>query len=409
MKKCLTAVLLLITLVACSSDPGAVRVTSLTCDNRPDATGVDVAKPVFGWEIAGDARGERQRACRILVAASPDLLEPGRADIWDSGRLTTPQSQFVAYGGRRLEPGRVYFWKAGVWGERARRLSWSEAARFTTELEKPEDWSGARWIAFEELPEAMKVVPGVHGDGDELGERGLKRAVVPAFRKAFETRDEAVGRALVFVSGLGHYELRLNGQVVADSFLAPGWTDYRKTCLYNTYDVTAMLKPGANAIGALVGPGFFNVNRERYRKLVIAHGLPMLIVKLDILYASGRRETVVSGPDWRTAPSARHVQQHVRRRGLRRPARNGGLGRGRDSTTRPGRPRPSWPGTGRDCSEAGRRSPRLPFPGFRAAGRDPPQCREIGPGAAVYDLGQNAPVMLALEARGPGRLGGPSG
>ena len=83
--------------------------------------------------------------------------------------------------------------------------------------------------------------------GPETGRR-------PGLPQGLRNRDEAVGRALVFVSGLGHYELRLNGQVVADSFLAPGWTDYRKTCLYNTYDVTAMLKPGANAIGALSAP-----------------------------------------------------------------------------------------------------------------------------------------------------------
>jgi alpha-L-rhamnosidase len=299
-----SAVVLVAFLLACSPSPTAIRVVHPTCDNRPDASGVSVDRPVFGWELESAARGMSQRACRILVATSPGLLAPGRADVWDSGRLATTDSQFVAYRGKTLDSGRAYFWKVGVWGNKGRTAAWSEAARFTTELAPPGDWSGARWIAFEELPEAMKILPGVHGNGGELGDRGLERVVVPAFRKALDVANEPVERAFVFVSGLGQYELRLNGRRVGEAFLSPGWTDYRTTCLYNTYDVTGLLQPGPNAIGALVGPGFFNVNRERYRKLVIAYGLPMLMVKIDILYRSGRRETVVSGPDWRTAPSA---------------------------------------------------------------------------------------------------------
>jgi hypothetical protein len=389
-----TAAVLIFAFASCSSDAGAVRVLNPSCDNRPDATGVSVVRPTFGWEIAGDARGEAQRSCRVLVATAASLLEPGQADVWDSGRMVTPQSAFVAYGGKRLDPGRVYHWRVGVWGRRARAAAWSEPARFTTELARPEDWSGAQWIGFEELPDALEVVPGVHGGGDELGERGLRRPVVPAFRKDFDVRDEAIARALVFVSGLGHYELRLNGGAVGEAFLAPGWTDYRKTCLYNTYDVTERLRPGRNALGAVVGNGFFNVNRERYRKLVIAYGMPMLILKLDIMYASGRRESVVSGPDWRTAPS---------------PITFTSIFGGEDYDAR--LEQPGWDGAGFDESAWKRALPVAGPGGALEPERDFPLkvMERIGTktvaeprrGVFVYDFGQNASGIVRLKVRGP--------
>jgi hypothetical protein len=113
-----------------------------------------------------------------------------------------------------------------------------------------------------------------------------------------------VVQAFVFISGLGHYELLVNGSKVGDAFLAPGWTDYDATTLYNTHDVTQMLVPGTNVLGAIVGHGFHHVNHERYFKLTIAHGYPRLLCRLRLLYADGSAEDVVSGPEWRTAPSA---------------------------------------------------------------------------------------------------------
>ncbi len=109
--------------------------------------------------------------------------------------------------------------------------------------------------------------------------------------------------ATVFVSGLGQYELYINGTKIGDRFLSPGWTDYRKRCLYNTFDVTAELAEGANTLGAIVGNGFYNINRERYRKLVIAYGAPKLILRLDIRYTDGSGESVVSDDSWKASPS----------------------------------------------------------------------------------------------------------
>jgi alpha-L-rhamnosidase len=113
------------------------------------------------------------------------------------------------------------------------------------------------------------------------------------FRKEFSVA-ENIEKASINISGLGHYELHLNGEKVGDRFLAPGWTNYQKRIFYNTFDITDLLKSGKNAVGVLVGNGFYNVNRERYRKLVIAYGYPKLIFNITIQYKDGSVENIIS-------------------------------------------------------------------------------------------------------------------
>ncbi len=163
-------------------------------------------------------------------------------------------------------------------------------------------WVDAKWIGYESLADSMKIIPAVHGDGNELGNKGKKRSVVPMFRRSFEISKE-IDQATIYISGLGHYELYINGQKTGDSFLTPGWTNYLKRCFYNTYDITDQLKKGKNAMGVLVGNGFFNVNRERYRKLVVAYGYPRLIFNIHIQYKDGSEENIVSDDSCNAAPS----------------------------------------------------------------------------------------------------------
>jgi hypothetical protein len=146
------------------------------------------------------------------------------------------------------------------------------------------------------------MVPGVHGNGDKLGDKCVDRSLVPLFRKEFEVY-ESLEFATLYISGLGQYEASINGEKVGNAFLTPGWTNYDKTVFYNSYDVTSMLKPGKNAVGAIVGNGFYNINRERYRKLVINYGEPKLIAQLRIKYKDGTEKILVSGADWKATPS----------------------------------------------------------------------------------------------------------
>ncbi len=167
---------------------------------------------------------------------------------------------------------------------------------------KSDNWSNAQWISFEQLPDSMKIVPGVHRAGDHLGEKGLKRAIVPMFRKDFNIND-SIESAIINISGLGHYELYINNNKIGDRFLSPGWTNYEKRVLYNTFDITEQIKEGGNAIGVFVGNGFYNVNRERYRKLVIAYGYPKLIFNIQIKLKNGTIKNIVSDDNCKVTPS----------------------------------------------------------------------------------------------------------
>jgi hypothetical protein len=126
---------------------------------------------------------------------------------------------------------------------------------------------------------------------------------LPLLRKAFEVQDKPITSATVFVCGLGQFELYLNGAKCGDHVLDPGWTNYRKTCLYVPFDVTDMLEPGANALGVVLGNGMYNVTGGRYTKFTGSFGEPKLILQLEITYTDGTTETIVSDDSWRSAQS----------------------------------------------------------------------------------------------------------
>lgn len=240
-----------------------------------------------------------QTGYRILLASTPRLLNT-KPDLWDSGNIPSGQSSFVPYGGKPLQSATTYYWKVEAASNIGRAASITDS--FTTGIFRQQEWAAARWIGYEALPDSMMVYPGIHGSGNKLGNKALKRSVVPYLRKSFRIQ-KRVKQALVFVSGLGQYELYLNGERVGNDFLAPGWTNYTKTCLYNTFDVTSQLRRQENVIGAIVGNGFLNINRERYRKLVTALGYPMLRLKLLIRYTDGSVNEIVTDNTWKTAPS----------------------------------------------------------------------------------------------------------
>jgi alpha-L-rhamnosidase len=377
---------------SCSRRLSPIVIKNLKCENLANPLAVKADRPAFSWELESEERGQFPKAYRVLLASSPARLEVEKPDIWDSGKQKDLGDVFVVCESLKLNPGTQYFWKVRVWDKNNRPSGWSETASFATALASERDWGGARWIAFEDLAEALKLMPGVHGRGDDLGEVALRRPVIPLFRKEFEA-EEDIQKAFVYVCGLGHYELRLNGRRVGDGFLPPGWTDYRKSCLYNTYDVTPFLRTGRNAVGLIVGNGFFNINRERYRKLVIAYGLPMTILKLRIEYASGRSEDVMSGPEWKTAPS---------------PITYASIYGGEDYDAR--LERPGWDDAGYDDSgwknavhvtgPGGMLKPEKDYPLRVMQAIKTQRVAEPKPGVFVYDFGQNASGVIRLRVRG---------
>ena len=277
-----------------------VIITNLLCESRTSPVGVTAPQPVFSWQLQSKALNLQQNWYRIQVATSPELLETA-PDCWDSGKQYSSHTVGVPYNGKALQSGRTYYWKLHARPNVA-YIPETAYGHFTTGIMQPQEWNTAQWIGYEAMPDSSRIYPGVHGSGNKLDTKGLKRPVVPYFRKSFQVQKQ-VRQAVVFVSGLGQYELYLNGRRVGNNFLAPGWTNYNKTCLYNTFDVTQQLQQQENVMGAIVGNGFLNINRERYRKLVIAQGYPMLRLKLLIRYTDGSSNEIVTDESWKVAPS----------------------------------------------------------------------------------------------------------
>jgi len=294
--------LLGILLSFCTFANESVYISNTTCESKKNPISIEVKNPRFSWVINSNERDTRQSAYQILVADSPEKLTKDIGNIWDSKVVKSNRSIQVEYAGSTLISEKKYFWKVKIYNQAGKATAWSEPAMWQMGLLSVNNWDKATWIGFENLPDSMKVVPGVHGDGDKLGNKAVKRSIVPLFRKEFSV-EKKIKSAALYISGLGHYEATINGQKIGQSFLAPGWTNYDKACLYNSYDVTSQLKEGKNAIGIIVGNGFYNINRERYRKLVIAYGYPKMISKLKIEYLDGTSVTVVSGTDWKCSPS----------------------------------------------------------------------------------------------------------
>jgi len=365
---------------------------NLRTNNHNSPIGIDQKPPVFSWETGTTVRGFMQTACQVIITDNYSSAENGIGNIWNSGKIRTSQSIQFAYGGNQLLPEKKYYWRVKVW-DKNNRHQWSAVDSFSTAIFDSKGWGDAKWIGYEELPDSMRVVPGVHHpNANQLGNRALKRAVVPLFRKEFGV-SKKIKTATAFISGLGHYEFLLNGKKVGNSFIAPGWTFYDKRVLYNIYDVTDLIKQGGNAIGVIVGNGFHNVNRERYYKLIVAFGLPKMICKIKITYEDGSSSVVVSDASWKTTASAITYS---------------GIFAGEDYDARleqegwhlPGFNDVSWKNALPVKPPLGSMEPESLYPVTVKERFTPKKIWQPRPGVFIYDFGQNASAFVELKVKG---------
>lgn len=280
---------------------GSFGIVDLRCRQLINPVGIDSKTPPLSWKLHSGEQEVKQVAYQVAVASSEAGL--ARPDLWNSGKIISDRNTLVSYRGKPLQSAHKYFWRVKVWTNKHGESAWSEVASFSTGILHEGEWDKAKWIAYERLPDSMKVFPGVHGNGDNLGDKAVKRAVIPCFRKGFNV-GKKVKEAFVYAAGLGQYALYMNGEKMDSGFLNPAWSDYTRRCYYNAYDVTTRVRKGENMIGAIAGPGFFYINRERYRKLVIAAGYPMLRLKMVIRYMDGSADEIVTDETWKTTPSA---------------------------------------------------------------------------------------------------------
>lgn len=260
-----------------------IRVNDLRTEQLKNPIGIDVRQPRLGWRIESNEQQVMQTAYHILVASSQELLAQGKGDYWDSGKIETDASQWISYLGKSLQVNTPYYWKVKVYTNKG-EADWSTPSFWSTGLFNETDWRG-QWIGLD------RAAP---GDSETQWSRLSARYL----RKEFTTPKE-VKRATVHIAGMGLYELFINGQRIGDQVLAPAPTDYRKTILYNSYDVTAQLQK-ENAIGVTLGNGRFYTMRQNYKPYKIpTFGYPKLRLNLIVEYTDGSRETIVSDSSWK--------------------------------------------------------------------------------------------------------------
>ncbi len=217
-----------------------LAVVSLRAEYKENPIGIDIRKPRLSWQIQSDRRGTAQSAYQIQVAATAADLQAGHNLLWDTGKVNSSESTQVVYEGSALKSAQRYYWRVRVWDGRGDASPWSSIAFWEMGLLQASDWR-ASWIE------------------PDLNEDVSRPQPSPLLRGAFKT-NSVVKEARAYVTSHGLYEMHLNGQRVGDQVFTPGWTSYNKRLQYQTYDVTNLLRRGDNAVGVILGNGWYRGN-----------------------------------------------------------------------------------------------------------------------------------------------------
>jgi alpha-L-rhamnosidase len=276
-----------------------IKVTDLRCEYLENPVGIDITRPRLSWKLASDIRGQHQMAYRILVASTRQNLDADTGDLWDTGIVKSAESTHISYQGAPLKSGMQAFWKVVVWDKDNAESGCSEPAMWSMGLLQPSDWI-AQWIGYDATPENPTQMPVRNFKHDPKFKPTFKTYLPSQYlRKEFDLSKNPA-RAILYVTAQGHVEMHVNGQRVGDEYFTPGWTDYRKRIYYRSYDVTDMLGKGTNAIGAILGDGWFRGNisilgQNQYGKKL------RLLSQLHITYDDGTTEVIASDPTWKAS------------------------------------------------------------------------------------------------------------
>ncbi|HUZ08239.1 MAG TPA: family 78 glycoside hydrolase catalytic domain, partial [Candidatus Paceibacterota bacterium] len=443
-------------LAAAKAEDLVVMPSDLRCEYRVEPVGIDVRHPRLSWKLVAnppEARGVRQRAYQILVASSPELLAKDKGDVWDSRKNSSDDSVNIPFAGYPLVSREELFWKVRVWTGGRKPSGWSEPARWEMGLLNPWDWQ-AKWIDAPttvpgDVHGVVAIVKADYGTGQQTNDvtgivagklKGNSLSLVvnneifggdPApkqvkqlhvvytidgekheataaegttlaipeehsalnyLRKDF-VLGKPVAKARLYVTALGLYELHLNGQRVGDHIFAPDWTDYSKRVEYQTYDVTGLLKTGANALAGFVGNGWYsghigNGGFQAWGKV------PALFAQLEVVYQDGTVERVVTDASWKIHPGPILSSDFM-------------LGENYDARMEI----PGWDQPGLDVSGWSNATERAESARLMVAQVDQPvretgertakSVKEIGPGRWIFDLGQNMVGFDRIKVSAP--------
>jgi alpha-L-rhamnosidase len=255
-------------------------VSDLKCEYHINPIGIDVQTPRLTWKLVSDELNVVQTAYEIRVATSHKSLQSGKGLLWSSGKIASQQSVNVEYGGEPIKSMQRVYWQLRVWDQNNKPTQWSDVAYWETGILDQNLWK-ATWITR---------------PNDDVNAESRPS---PLFRKEFSL-NKKIESARVYVSALGLYELSINGQKVGNDHFTPGWTSYNKRVQYQTYDVTSLLK-NQNAIGAIVGDGWYRGNIGWSGQRNYYGPKTALFVQLQINYSDGSSDLIISDESWKVS------------------------------------------------------------------------------------------------------------
>lgn len=266
-------ILLTFLLFSCSNQANDFEVVGLSQNQSLDS-GYKTTS-TFSWKIKSESNNWQQEAYQIIVSASIQGVEKNTGDYWDSGKMTSNNQLYIPYSGKDFTPGEKYYWKVKVWRQGEKSYRWSKAESFIAPLTSPEDWK-AQWITYEYT----------------------KESPMPLFRKKFTVKKgENPISARLFISGPGYYEAFLNGKKIGDRVLEPAQTNYEDYALYSVYDIPVNEIESANALGIMLGNGWYN--QHVVWTPAMAYGQPVAIAQLIIKYKNGQTDTISTDDSWK--------------------------------------------------------------------------------------------------------------
>lgn len=256
-------------------------VSHLSCEYLSSPLGVDVPHPRLSWQMEDSREGASQRGFRLIVGTDSTAVAQGKSDAWDTGYRSS-DAQRIVYKGKALRPLTAYYWRVSVRNDKDEELH-SPVVRFETGLRKVSNWQGA-WI----------------GDGQSKDYRPA-----PYFRREFQAA-KPVKEARAYIATAGLYELYINGRKVGNHRLDPTYTRFDRRLLYVTYDVTSYLQHGANAVGVLLGNGWYNHQSKAVWDFDRAgwRNRPAFCMDVRVTYADGTQEVIPTDTRWKTSGGA---------------------------------------------------------------------------------------------------------
>lgn len=302
MHKLLTTLILTILSLYLSA---TVRVTNLSIEGRQDSPlGIDVKTPSLGWRLMADDGLFRvcQTQYHILVASSELLLSQDKGDIWDHTTVSD-QSQWIPFCGKKLSPNAKYWWKVRAEYSYSSSIDGKKTKKAWTEWSAPSSWSmglmheyrwKGYWIGMEHA-----------NPWDREDEHS--RLSARYFRRTFPLASE-VKRATLHICGLGLYEAYIDGCLISkgtkndlsrlgDIVMTPAPTDYRKSIIYNTFDITPLLQNdrSKHCIAVTVSNGrFYTMQQNKKKHKITNFGYPCLRANIIIEYSDGKTETIAT-------------------------------------------------------------------------------------------------------------------